>query len=196
MRSPESSPFTPGRPAPHDVFVGRSAQLEALRVMSARAAQGKFELGFVTGERGIGKSSLASLARDRAEVQNGVVGAHVNLSDVDELGKAAAGGIPAERKQQARRVSLFQSAVCALFLDRSDQMRHGTTKSLSGFARRKLITSIFRRFYAAYFPDGCDWQRWPWSGRLIEQCRPTRPCGRIARIVRPRGYHCANKSLV
>ena len=88
MRSPESSPFTPGRPASHDVFVGRSAQLEALRVMSARAAQGKFELGFVTGERGIGKSSLASLARDRAEVQNGIVGAHVNLSDVDELEKA------------------------------------------------------------------------------------------------------------
>ena len=133
MRSPESSPFTPGRPAPHDVFVGRSAQLEALRVMSARAAQGKFELGFVTGERGIGKSSLALLARDRAEVQNGVVGAHVNLSDVDELEKAAAGGIPAERKWQARRVSLFQSAVCALFLDRSDQMRCGTTKSAQRF---------------------------------------------------------------
>ena len=53
--------------------------------MSARAAQGKFELGFVTGERGIGKSSLASLARDGAEVQHGIVGAHVNLGGVTGL---------------------------------------------------------------------------------------------------------------
>ena len=83
--NPETSPFRPGRPAPIDLFVGRSAEIERLHGLVRRSARGTLGVGFVTGERGIGKSSLAALVRHRAEHDSKAVGCHVYLGGVDDV---------------------------------------------------------------------------------------------------------------
>ena len=81
--TPETSPFRPGRPSPIELFVGRSTEIERLRGMVRRSAQGNLSIGFVTGERGIGKSSLAAFVRHLVEQQSYAVGCHVYLGGVD-----------------------------------------------------------------------------------------------------------------
>lgn len=83
--NPETSPFRPGRPAPIELFVGRSAEIERLRSIVRRSAGGTLGVGFVTGERGIGKSSLAAFVRHLAEHDSDAVGCHVYLGGVDDV---------------------------------------------------------------------------------------------------------------
>ncbi|MCY4645687.1 MAG: ATP-binding protein [Gammaproteobacteria bacterium] len=58
---------------------------ERLHGLVRRSAQGTLGVGFVTGERGIGKSSLAALVRHRAEHDSNWVGCHVYLGGVDDV---------------------------------------------------------------------------------------------------------------
>ena len=83
--NPETSPFRPGRPAPIELFVGRSTEIERLRGLVRRSARGTLGVGFVTGERGIGKSSLAAFVRHLAEHDAEAVGCHVYLGGVDDV---------------------------------------------------------------------------------------------------------------
>ena len=85
--TPESSPFRPGQPIPIEFFVGRSTEVERLRSMVRGAAQERFEIGFVSGERGIGKSSLAAFVRHLVEMNDDAVGCHVFLGGVQDLGE-------------------------------------------------------------------------------------------------------------
>lgn len=82
---PEASPFTPGQPVPVEFFVGREAEVGRLRDLVRAAASGKFRIGFVAGERGIGKSSLVSFVRHLTEREDRVAGAHVFLGGVTNL---------------------------------------------------------------------------------------------------------------
>lgn len=84
---PESSPFNPGQPVPVEFFVGRRAEIERVRGMVRASAQGRVRVGFVSGERGIGKSSLARFARRLVEQDDGAVGCHVLLGGVQDLGQ-------------------------------------------------------------------------------------------------------------
>ena len=83
--TPESSPFSPGRPVPIEFFVGRRAEIERLRGMVRGSGQGRFAVGFVSGERGIGKSSLAAFVSHLAELDNDAVGCHVLLGGIQGL---------------------------------------------------------------------------------------------------------------
>lgn len=83
--SPETSPFSPGQPVPIEFFVGRIREIERLRSMVKAGTQGKFRIGFVSGERGIGKSSLASFVRHLSERESQVAGCHVFLGGVQDL---------------------------------------------------------------------------------------------------------------
>lgn len=83
--TPESSPFVPGRTVPVEFFVGRTEEIERLRSMMRGASNGRFGVGFVTGERGIGKSSLAGFVRRLAEQERQAVGCHVQLGGVSDL---------------------------------------------------------------------------------------------------------------
>jgi len=49
------------------------------------AARGRFRVGFVSGERGIGKSSLVSFVRHLVQREDNVAGTHVFLGGVDSL---------------------------------------------------------------------------------------------------------------
>ena len=82
--NPESSPFRPGQPAPVEFFVGRRAEIERVRAMVRASARGRVGIGFVSGERGIGKSSLARFVRHLVEQNDGAVGCHVFLGGVQD----------------------------------------------------------------------------------------------------------------
>jgi hypothetical protein len=81
--NPES--FRPGQPVPIEFFVGRMQEVERLRSMVRAAVSGRFSIGFVTGERGIGKSSLVSFVRHLSERTEGTAGCHVFLGGVRAL---------------------------------------------------------------------------------------------------------------
>lgn len=70
---------------PIEFFVGRIREIERLRSMVKAGTQGKFRIGFVSGERGIGKSSLASFVRHLSEHGSQVAGCHVFLGGVEDL---------------------------------------------------------------------------------------------------------------
>jgi len=57
------SPFTPGNPAPVELFVGRVEQIKEILRYVKQTASGRQENVFLSGERGIGKSSLAAFLR-------------------------------------------------------------------------------------------------------------------------------------
>lgn len=84
----ENSPFTPGIPVPIDYFIGRAREIERIGRAIIQTASGRNENLFLTGERGIGKSSLAAVTRYIAEEKYQFVGAHCyvgaarNVSDV------------------------------------------------------------------------------------------------------------------
>ena len=85
MDNKENSPFTPGSPVPVELFVGRSEQIEEILRYVRQAASGKQENVFLTGDRGIGKSSLASLLRDIVVTRDNMVGLHVFLGRASTL---------------------------------------------------------------------------------------------------------------
>jgi AAA+ ATPase superfamily predicted ATPase len=79
------SPFTPGLPVPVEFFVGRSDQIKRLRDKVGKAAQGRLQVAFLLGERGIGKSSLAHFVKFLVEKDDGVLGLHTFLGGVTSL---------------------------------------------------------------------------------------------------------------
>jgi AAA+ ATPase superfamily predicted ATPase len=81
----EFSPFRPGQPVPIEFFVGRIEEIERLRSMVKASVQGRFKIGFVSGERGIGKSSLVSFVRHLSDRESDVAGCHVFLGGVRDL---------------------------------------------------------------------------------------------------------------
>ena len=83
--TPESSPFRPGQPVPIEFFVGRRPEIERLRDMITASTQGRFKIGFVSGERGIGKTSLVAFVRHLVERDHDVAGCHVFLGGVQGL---------------------------------------------------------------------------------------------------------------
>ena len=80
-----SSPFTPGSPAPVDLFAGRIQQIREVENYLIQSASGRQENVFLVGDRGIGKSSFASIMRQMAGINHDMVGIHVFLGGVTTL---------------------------------------------------------------------------------------------------------------
>jgi len=83
--TPESSPFSPGQPVPIEFFTGRIREVEQLRSMVKSSLMGRFKIGFVAGERGIGKSSLVSFIKHLAEREDNAAGCHIFLGGIKDL---------------------------------------------------------------------------------------------------------------
>jgi len=85
MNNNRNSPFTPGNPVPVELFVGRSEQIKEIMRYIGQVSSGKQENVFLVGDRGIGKSSLASFLRYYVNTQTDIFGVHVFLGGVSTL---------------------------------------------------------------------------------------------------------------
>ncbi len=63
----KESPFSPGKPVSVEYFVARIKEIKRAERAIKQASSGRNENLFITGERGIGKSSLAGFIRYLAE---------------------------------------------------------------------------------------------------------------------------------
>ncbi|MDI6736118.1 MAG: ATP-binding protein [bacterium] len=82
------SPFYPGQPVPVDFFTGRIDEIKRIARAIGQVESGKPLSVFLTGEYGIGKSSLAGFMRYYSEKNNHLIGIHVLLggaNTIDEL---------------------------------------------------------------------------------------------------------------
>ena len=84
----EQSPFSPGRPIGPDFFIGRINEISRLIEIIRSTSQGKTRVGFISGERGIGKSSIANMALHIAERNHGFVGCNTLLGGVKDTNQA------------------------------------------------------------------------------------------------------------
>lgn len=84
---PDSSPFSPGQPVLPEFFVGRSEQVrDLISMVKATTEQKRFRIGYVCGERGIGKSSLVNaVSYVMGKEHNDLLAAHVFLGGVTTL---------------------------------------------------------------------------------------------------------------
>jgi len=85
MTEKESSPFYSGKIVPEDLFVGRMAEREILVRYACEVLSGKQQNVFLMGDRGIGKSSLASFVRYYLSIEKNILGLHVSLGRVKTL---------------------------------------------------------------------------------------------------------------
>ena len=85
----ESSPFTPGKPVPKEFFEGRLEEFNRAVQIIKKTASGNSENLYITGERGIGKSSFARLIKSNAEEKENFITGYVSLGGVSELEEMA-----------------------------------------------------------------------------------------------------------
>ena len=81
----KESPFTPGKPVPVEYFIARFKEIERLERAIKQTSSGRNENIFITGERGIGKSSLAGFIRYLTEKEHDFIGTHCFLGGVKDL---------------------------------------------------------------------------------------------------------------
>jgi hypothetical protein len=85
MPNDTTSPFTPGVPVPVDFFIGRIDELRKLHSKAQATSNGKLQVAFLAGERGIGKTSLASYLRILSTRQDKLLAVHVFLGGAHSL---------------------------------------------------------------------------------------------------------------
>ena len=81
----KESPFFPGRPVPVEYFVARHKEIERIERAIHQTSTGRNENIFITGERGIGKSSLAGFVKYLAEKDYNFVGTHCPMGGAQSL---------------------------------------------------------------------------------------------------------------
>ena len=81
----KESPFTPGRPVQPEYFVARIKEIQRLERAIKQTVSGRNENIFITGQRGIGKSSLAGFIRFLAEKEYSLIGSHCFLGGVRSM---------------------------------------------------------------------------------------------------------------
>lgn len=143
---PETSPFTPGQPVPADLFVGREDQVGALRERARGARAGRLQVCFLTGERGIGKTSLARLASRVSAQEFELLTLYVGLGgagSAEEVVRRTLG-----RLANVARAEPWWESVKSLFGDRIRQV--GVFGASVEFAPRPdELTSVTERFDTA-----------------------------------------------
>lgn len=87
--NPDNSPFTPGKPVNPSLFTGREKQVKELLTMVRMAKKRGLQVGWISGERGMGKSSLARLVGHLAQLKENAIVAHVHLGGVQDLDELA-----------------------------------------------------------------------------------------------------------
>lgn len=112
--SKAKSPFYPGQPVPAELFVGRQNEIDRITRALGQVAAGKPQAVFITGEYGIGKSSLAGFARLLAEKEYGLFGIHVFLGGAATLEDVATKTVESILKSGAYNPNWSEAAKNAL----------------------------------------------------------------------------------
>ena len=94
------SPFYPGQPVPIEFFIGRINEIQRIARAIGQVELGKPQAIFLTGDYGIGKSSLAGFMRCYAEQNNHIFGIHVLLGGAETLEDLAAKTVETVIKMQ------------------------------------------------------------------------------------------------
>ncbi len=95
------SPFYPGQPVPIEFFIGRVNEIQRVARAIRQVELGKPQAIFLTGEYGIGKSSLAGFMRYYAERNNHILGVHVFLGSAKSVEEVATKTVEAVIKEKA-----------------------------------------------------------------------------------------------
>jgi len=109
MTEKGQSPFYPGQPVPVELFVGRAGEVERIRRAARQVAAGKPQAIFISGEYGIGKSSLARFVRFTAEREPGLLGFHVLLGTSHTLEDVAQATVRTVLEAPASRPKVAES---------------------------------------------------------------------------------------
>lgn len=94
------SPFYPGQPVPIEFFIGRLNEVSKISRAVGQVALGKPQAIFLTGEYGIGKSSLAGFMKFLAEKDGHLLGIHVFLGGAETVEDVATRTVEAAVKAQ------------------------------------------------------------------------------------------------
>jgi hypothetical protein len=94
------NPFYPGQPVPVEYFTGRMKEIQRIIRAIEQVENGKPQAVFLTGEYGIGKSSLAGFLNFFAEKNNHILGIHVFLGGAETLEDLAAKTVEAVLRRQ------------------------------------------------------------------------------------------------
>ncbi len=79
------SPFYPGQPVPTELFTGRQKEIDRIERALIQTKHGKMQVLFISGEYGIGKSSLANYSKFIAERNYNLLGIHVFLGNSNSI---------------------------------------------------------------------------------------------------------------
>lgn len=102
------SPFYPGQPVPVDFFVGRQKEIGKIARAVRQVELGKPQAVFLTGEYGIGKSSLSGFMRFYSEKENHLFGIHVFLGGATTLEDIAVKTVEAVLKSPAYEPTVME----------------------------------------------------------------------------------------
>jgi hypothetical protein len=104
------SPFYPGQPVPVEFFIGRRSAIEKVTRSLRQVEHGKPQTIYLSGEYGIGKSSLAAFMRHLADKNHRILGVHVFLGGAKTLADVATKTVEAVIKAQAYTQSKLEKA--------------------------------------------------------------------------------------
>lgn len=95
------SPFYPGQPVPIELFTGRAEQVERIERAIRQVSYGKPQSIFLSGEYGIGKSSLAGFMKSFSEKKYNLLGIHVLLGGANNIDDVAERTVKAVLENEA-----------------------------------------------------------------------------------------------
>lgn len=104
------SPFYPGQPVPVELFVGRQKEIDKIARAVRQVELGKPQAIFLTGEYGIGKSSLAGFMRFYAEKENRLFGIHILLGSATTTEDLAVKTVETVLKTSAYEPTIIEKA--------------------------------------------------------------------------------------
>ncbi|MBI4655536.1 MAG: ATP-binding protein [Elusimicrobia bacterium] len=108
------SPFYPGQPVPVDFFIGRLNEIQKITRAATQVELGKPQAVFLTGEYGIGKSSLAGFMRYYSEKNNHLIGIHILLGGADTIDELATKTVEAVINSQVYQTTIAEKIRNAL----------------------------------------------------------------------------------
>ena len=102
------SPFYPGQPVPVEFFTGRDKEIQKIARAIREVELGKPRSIFLTGEYGIGKSSLAGYMKYYAEKHNNLLGIYVLLGGASTIESLATRTVESVLKNEYWEPSLTE----------------------------------------------------------------------------------------